>query len=287
MTSRPRGAARGRRAGISCFYDRRVADETDLNTRIARGKPAHHHSGIVRSDASIPEDEPAAVAWLYRAEEALCDLVWHVLCGTSPREPVRLLDAGCGEGASAARWVELARPRRLQIHGITLSPRQAEAARANVPGGIFLCGDMLDPAAFAGGGFDAVVAIESTEYLGRDGLPPFFRRAHDWLAPGGCLVVVAGCWVGPPSRELSAAVAAFDEHYLTTLSSTDDYLAGGRAAGLRLAADIDLSAVALNYWRARIERRSFWNSPAARVERVIAEALSTRIGEFRLYGWVA
>lgn len=245
----------------------------------------HHHSDIVRAQAIVPDDEAAAEAWLYRCEEALCDLVWQVLGGISPREPVRILDSGCGEGGSGARWCELARPRRLQTWGITLSAKQAEVARVNVPEGTIVCGDMLDPAQLAGSTFDAVVAIESTEYLGGDGLSRFFRRAHDWLAPDGCLIVVSGSWVGRPSEKLSAAIASFDDHYATALSSTEDYLAGTRDAGLRLVANLDLSAVALNYWRARIARPAFRNSPAAQVERVIAGALAKRIGEFRLYGW--
>jgi SAM-dependent methyltransferase len=282
MAARP-----GDAGGVSRFYDARVNDRADLNTRVAGGKPAHHHSGIVRGDAIVPGDEAAAAAWLYRCEEALSDLVWDVVCGVSPRDPVHVLDAGCGEGGSLARWTVRARPGALQAWGVTLSPRQAEVARVNVPDAIVVCGDMLAPDVLADRTFDAVVAIESTEYLGVEGLGRFFRRTPAWLEPGGCLAVVAGSWSGMPSAERSAAITAFDDHYLTSLSATDDYRAGARAAGLRLVADLDLSPVALNYWRARIARPSFWNSPAARVERVIAGALAARIGEFRLYAWIA
>lgn len=71
----------------------------------------------------------------------------------------RVLDAGCGTGASA---VELAR-RGAEVVAIDLSPTLIELARQRTPADLkglidFRVGDMLDPAL---GRFDAVVAMDS------------------------------------------------------------------------------------------------------------------------------
>jgi magnesium-protoporphyrin O-methyltransferase len=71
----------------------------------------------------------------------------------------RILDAGCGTGATA---VELAR-RGADVVAVDLSPKLIELAGQRMPGDLggsidFRVGDMLDPAT---GRFDAVVAMDS------------------------------------------------------------------------------------------------------------------------------
>ena len=98
-------AAAGR---VAAFYDARVENEEDLNAKSVAGRgPAYHHTGIVRRDERAPAADDEALSWLYGTEEALTDLVWNLIVGVSPRKPRRFLDAGCGEGATLARFVEL------------------------------------------------------------------------------------------------------------------------------------------------------------------------------------
>jgi cyclopropane-fatty-acyl-phospholipid synthase len=103
----------------------------------------------------------------------------------------RLLDVGCGWGGLLDRAV--------RVHGaaggvgITLSPAQAAiAASRQVPGVSYELQSWVDhdPAE----AYDAITCVEATEHFASDRLTPdekvevyreFFRRAADWLQPGG------------------------------------------------------------------------------------------------------
>ncbi len=267
---------------IAAFYDARVENPADLNARLAAvlARPAHHHAGIVRCNEDVPADAESALIWLYYAEESLCDMVWHVIHGLSRRCPKRLLDLGCGEGGTAARFTELSPG--LEIVGITLSPAQQEIAARNCPGGQFLVGDMLSVELPAH--FDVIYAIESTEYLGSPGLAWLMERVGTWLSPGGLLVIVAGSRAPtlPPDDPM---VWAFDIHYRTRLACSNDYRRLAAQAGLRLAAEVDLGPITLNYWCVRRDHPALRNSADGAVEALIAKALEEGKGEYHLWAW--
>lgn len=272
-------------AEVASFYDRRAENPEDLNVRLAgAGRPAHHHVGIVQIDDPVPDEDAAALAWLYRSEEALCDLVWHVIQGMSQRCPQRLLDLGCGEGGTATRFYELSCDPSLEIAGITLSEKQCQMATRNCPQGHFIVGDMLSESVLQGQCFDVAYAIESTEYLGTKGLRTFMALATRWLAPRGMLVVVAG------SRSAllvpdDPVVQLFDSHYCTQLACTEDYRSFARMAGFSLAAEIDLGPVTLPYWRARHDHPVLHNSEDGGIEGLVLKALEQGLGEYWLRAW--
>jgi SAM-dependent methyltransferase len=270
-------------ADIASFYDKRVGNPTDLNARSSDtlARPAHHHAGIVRIDETVPDDTETALVWLYRAEESLCDLLWHVIASLSQHRPQRLLDLGCGEGGTVVRFYELSP--NLEIVGITLSEKQSEIAKRNCPPGQFVTGDMLtvEPPAQC---FDVVYAIESTEYLGSPGLACLMERASKWVIPDGLLVVIAGSR-SPSLFPDDPVVWAFDAHYKTRLSSSNDYRRLAATCGFKMATELDLAPVTLPYWRARRDCLALRNSTDGAVEALIAQVLEDGRGEYHLWAW--
>ncbi len=115
----------------------------------------------------------------------------------------RLLELGCGAGASETQRLA----RRFRLTGVDISPRQVERARAAVPEAEFLCADFTDldlPAA----SFDGVVSFYVFNHVPRELLAPLLGRIHDWLVPGGWLMVAfgesdnpgwTGDWLGAPT----------------------------------------------------------------------------------------
>lgn len=110
----------------------------------------------------------------------------------SAREPVRLLDVGCGIGGSvrhaAKRW-----PNTAFVTGITISKAQVkratELAQAQgVKNAIFVECDAL-ALAFAADTFDAIWAIESEMHM--PDKAAFIRDLARVLKPGGMLVIAA------------------------------------------------------------------------------------------------
>ncbi len=276
------------RSEIARFYDARVENLADLNARLAwtLTRPAHHHAGLVRLDAPVPDvsDPEVAMVWLYCTEEAMCDFMWSVVNGLSQLRPRRALDLGCGEGGTAARLCELSDQKNLTVSGVTLSPKQHRIATRNCPPGQFVLGDMLSPDTLPGQKFEVVYAIESTEYLGTPGLARLMRRVASWLVPHGLLVIIAG--TRSPKLPLDhPVVRAFDAHYKTRLSSSDDYRQVAVSFGFKAAAEMDLAPVTLPYWRARRDCPDLRNSEDGSVEALISHVLENGQGEYRLWAW--
>ncbi len=102
----------------------------------------------------------------------------------------RVLDVGCGMGASA---IDLAR-RGCVITGLTLSPLQrywaSVASMCHRLGGrtSFHCLD-AEKAEYSTEQFDVIWSIECTEHLFDKA--SFFRRAAVWLRPGGRVAICA------------------------------------------------------------------------------------------------
>ncbi len=101
----------------------------------------------------------------------------------------KIVDIGCGMGGSAIR---LAKLRGCDVTGVTLSPVQKRWASMsstfNRVGKLtrFLAAD-AEKVFFPTASFDVVWSVECTEHLFDK--PEFFRRAIDWLRPGGRIAV--------------------------------------------------------------------------------------------------
>jgi cyclopropane fatty-acyl-phospholipid synthase-like methyltransferase len=123
----------------------------------------------------------------------------RLLAATQPGG--RVLDVGCGNGVPATR--EMARA--YAAVGVDISSEQVERARRNVPGADFIHGDLATIE--VEGPFDAVSAFYVIEHLPREQHAAILRRFHDWLAPGGHLLMTiepddepgkVGEWLGEP-----------------------------------------------------------------------------------------
>ena len=128
--------------------------------------------------------------------------VWqrlHLGAGSAEHIPVRVLDMGCGLGATL-RSIATQRA-DADLHGITLVPWQLEQGRhlnRSCPAAncvTLALGDYehtTQPSAT----FDGVYAIESSCYAGGANKSAFLQEAHRLLRPGGRLVVADG-FLGP------------------------------------------------------------------------------------------
>lgn len=96
-----------------------------------------------------------------------------------------VLEIGCGWGS----FMELAAERGCNVTGITLSPAQADYARARLARYGQQVRVVLRDYRATAGRFAAVVSIEMLEAVGHDHLPQFFRVVEERLAAGGVAVV--------------------------------------------------------------------------------------------------
>ncbi|NDC54046.1 MAG: methyltransferase domain-containing protein [Planctomycetia bacterium] len=214
----------------------------------------HIHHGLWSEDDAARE-VPAATP--RAAQEALTDTLAAL---AAVEGGGRVLDVGCGMGGSSIR---LARRRGCHVTGITLSGVQrrwaATVARLQGVGGLttFLQAD-AETVDFPRGAFDVVWSIECTEHLFDK--PAFFRRAADWLAPGGRMALCA--WLAAEDAERpekrGQVESVCDAFLCPSLGSFGDYRRWLTLAGLEVVREDD--------WTRRVERT--WEVCAARVRRL-------------------
>jgi geranyl diphosphate 2-C-methyltransferase len=160
-----------------------------------------------------------------------------------------MLDAGCGAGGGA---ILMHKTFGCDVEGVTLSPEQARfgggaAIAHDVSAHVrFTVGDMRGYVE-AAGPFDAIWACESTEHTSE--LEPLFGSFRCGLKPGGRIVVIA--WCAGTGREASEVKATVDQHYLTDISTPDEYRRAAGAAGLTVVNEADLTAPCVTYWLVR------------------------------------
>jgi len=113
----------------------------------------------------------------------------------------RVLDVGCGNGLPATREMT----RRHSAVGVDISGEQIARARRNVPEAEFIRGDLSE--IDLEGPFAAITALYVIEHLPRGRHVEVLERFHDWLAPGGRLLLTiepedepgkVGDWLGEP-----------------------------------------------------------------------------------------
>ncbi len=122
---------------------------------------------------------------LAEAQAAKHDLICRKL-GLRPGQ--RLLDVGCGWGAMARH---AATHHGVEVVGVTISPAQAEWARARIEAD-GLAGRieirLQDYREVDDGPFDAVSSIGMFEHVGAERMQTYFGHLHDLLVTGGRLL---------------------------------------------------------------------------------------------------
>ena len=91
-----------------------------------------------------------------------------------------ILDLGCGAGVPSIAEVAGS----FHVTGVDISTEQIRRARANLPRGRFLVGDLTE-IAFRPGSFDAVTAFYSISHVPREQHAALFGKVAAWLRPGG------------------------------------------------------------------------------------------------------
>ena len=146
----------------------------------------------------------------------------------------RVVDLGCGMGGSS---IHLAKRHGCQVTGVTLSPVQrlwaSCAARWQ---GVsrktrFRCVD-AEQVTFEPESIDVVWSVECTEHLFDK--PQFFRRAAEWLRPGGRMAICA--WLaGDPLTTDEQRKLVYDVcegFFCPSLGTQENYQEWMREAGL-------------------------------------------------------
>jgi cyclopropane-fatty-acyl-phospholipid synthase len=123
-------------------------------------------------------------------EAQLAKIDFHVQKARAPGT-ARVLDIGCGWGATLRRLVETHGVR--QAVGLTLSRQQAAHVTAQAwPGVAVAVESWADHAPTEP--YDAIISVGAFEHFARlgateaekvEGYRAFFRRCHEWLRPGG------------------------------------------------------------------------------------------------------
>jgi len=181
-----------------------------------------HHGYWIRGDES--------------KEAAQLQLVEHLAQAANIQPHLKILDVGCGFGASS---IHFARKYRAQAIGINISPLQVEIAKqAAAQAGVhatFLCMDAesLDTQTNAFEPFDVLWSIESISHY--QDIPRFFASAAKLLRPGGTLALTD--WFKRKSlspREHKKFLYPIEDGMLVELHTMHDYENYLSAAGMRL-----------------------------------------------------
>ncbi|MDQ1653510.1 MAG: hypothetical protein QOI35_2710 [Cryptosporangiaceae bacterium] len=120
------------------------------------------------------------------SDTAAARLVYRSHIRRALPEPARtttVLDLGCGQGA----LVELLQGDGFDASGIDLSAEQVQIARAAGRTGIVL-GDFEEYLAGTAEPYDAIVATDLLEHLGKQAVMRTFDQVHHGLKPGGVFV---------------------------------------------------------------------------------------------------
>lgn len=179
-------------------------------------------------------------------EEAQLALTKHLALNANIKAGDRILDIGCGFGASS---IYLAQNYNAKTTGITISPVQVEMAReAAHLGGVDSEFILMDAEAITlTEPFDVLWSIESISHY-KDKVH-FFDNAIKLLKPGGTIAVID--WfkkdnLSPAEEE--KYIKPIEEGMLVELHAMNDYTAMLRANNLTVAKTEDISTNVARTW---------------------------------------
>ena len=178
----------------------------------------------------------------------------------------KIVDIGCGMGGSAIR---LAKRRDCDVTGVTLSPVQKHwAAVSSTFNRVskrtrFLAED-AEKVSFDPDSFDIVWSVECTEHLFDK--PEFFRRAIQWLRPGGRIAICV--WFEGEDSSMAGHRQQCEEvcerFVCPSLATRADYAGWMTDHGLRILHN--------DVWTDRVTRT--WEICKQRVERTAVRHLA-------------
>jgi tocopherol O-methyltransferase len=218
-------------AAVASHYD-----ELDPIYRQIWGEHVHH--GLWSSGHETPEE----------AVEALSDAVGDRLALTPG---MKVVDIGCGYGATARRFAE---QRGVDVLGLSVSAAQVAHAETLARDHVRIVQrDWLDNQ-LESASFDGAYSIESSEHMVDK--PLFFSEAHRVLVPGGKLVVCA--WLA----ETGASGWKVDhllepicrEGRLPSMGTREDYEAMAKQAGFTIVRYDDVSLQVARTWTLCMQR---------------------------------
>ena len=164
-----------------------------------------HHRGVIDPSAGNSKEIVRTgydrVSETYRGDRLdLSDPEYMKYAGWIEELKVQLgpsgnvLDLGCGNGVPVARLLVEA---GYGYVGVDLSPVQIERARRLTPHAEFICGDMSE-LQVTSERFSAVVSLYAMIHLPLEEQRDLLERIHQWLQPGGVLMMIVGAteWTG-------------------------------------------------------------------------------------------
>lgn len=221
---------------------RRHYDVSTFFYRLLWGRHIHH--GYWEAD-----EAPAL------AQDQLTDRL-ATAAGIEPG--ARVYDIGCGMGGSSRR---LAKRLGCDVTGVTISPFQrrwaaAAAWREGLSSQVrFVCDD-AERVELPAQGCDVLWSVECTEHLFDK--PAFFRRAAQWVRPGGSVAICA--WLAGPDLNAEQQQQVYDVcegFFCPSLGTMEDYRSWLTEAGFEMQAADD--------WTRNVDRT--WEICRDRVKR--------------------
>jgi cyclopropane fatty-acyl-phospholipid synthase-like methyltransferase len=217
----------------------RVADYYDANTQRFLRFGENSGNGAIHRCVWTPEATNTAAA-----VDTVNRLVLDRLLGHIPANEGRVLDLGCGVGATMIR---LAREMDARFTGVTISPVQADIAteRFGIEGLAdrchVVCADFaalpIEP------NYHAMVAIES--FVHSPSLAELIPSLAARLEPGG-RIVICDDWMTGKDRGLPAREHCLEQFRagwrVGRLHTISELTAIAEGAGLRLAETVDLTS---------------------------------------------
>lgn len=100
----------------------------------------------------------------------------------------KVLDLGCGTGVPFDRFLV---KKGYEVKGIDLVEKHVEKAKENVPEADYEVGDLLE-IDIEQEKYEAIISLYTIFHVPREKHNKVLGRIHEWLKPGGCLLLTVG-----------------------------------------------------------------------------------------------